>query len=207
MPCRLRKDEIVTLQVLFEHGSTPSAIARELGVVEGTVRYHLRRAAAGAADGRAGKPFRAAALAGVIDTWYQCQREERRLGNVLELHEFLAREHGYLGSYQSVRRFVRHRYQVPKIRPYRRVETVPGAQSQTDWGEFPRVRIANETTHLHAFDMVLSHSRFHATVWSRKEDMPSWLDCHNQSYRRLGGIAAVNRIDNPKTAIARGAGA
>ncbi len=34
-------------------------------------------------------------------------------------------------------RFVRARYPRPKIRTYRRVETPPGAQSQTDWGEYP----------------------------------------------------------------------
>jgi hypothetical protein len=35
----------------------------------------------------------------------------------------------------------------------------------------------------------------------------SWLHCHNEAYRRLGGIAATNRIDNVKTAVSAGAGA
>ena len=60
---------------------------------------------------------------------------------------------------------------------------------------------------LHAFVMVLSHSRKTAVVWSRREDQLSWLECHNESFRRLGGIVAVNRIDKVKTAIAKGAGA
>ena len=34
-----------------------------------------------------------------------------------------------------------------------------------------------------------------------------WLSCHNGAYRRLCGVAAVNRIDNVKTGIASGAGA
>jgi hypothetical protein len=55
--------------------------------------------------------------------------------------------------------------------------------------------------------MVLSHSRKPAVVWSRDEQLLAWLACHNGAYRRLGGVAAVNRIDNPKTAIASGAGA
>lgn len=87
------------------------------------------------------------------------------------------------------------------------METPPGAQTQTDWAEFPRVDVGEGPEPLHAFLMVLSHSRKPALVWSRSEDELHWLCCHNSAYRRLGGVAAVNRIDNVKTAIASGAGA
>jgi len=60
---------------------------------------------------------------------------------------------------------------------------------------------------LHVFVIVLSHSRKPVFVWSRSEDELHWLSCHNGAYRRLSGVAAVNRIDNVKTAIAKGAGA
>ena len=49
---KLTKDEIVTLQVLNQKGESNRAIARRLGVSEGAVRYHLRRHAAEASDGR-----------------------------------------------------------------------------------------------------------------------------------------------------------
>src|SRR5260370_7643728 len=55
--------------------------------------------------------------------------------------------------------------------------------------------------------MVLSHSRKEAVVWSRSTDQLAWHHVHNEAYRRLGGVAAVNRIDNLKTGIARGCGA
>ena len=55
--------------------------------------------------------------------------------------------------------------------------------------------------------MVLSHSRMPVVIWTRSENQLSWLKSHNEAYRRLGGVPAVNRIDNVKTAIARGAGA
>jgi hypothetical protein len=55
--------------------------------------------------------------------------------------------------------------------------------------------------------MVLSFSRMLAVVWSRRADLLGWLHCHNEAYRRLEGVAAVNRIDNVKTAIVQGAGA
>lgn len=38
-------------------------------------------------------------------------------------------------------------------------------------------------------------------------DQLAWHHVHNQAFRRLGGVAAVNRIDNLKTGIAHGCGA
>lgn len=207
MPRRLRKEEVVTVQVLAEKGQNHCEIARVLGVTEGAVRYHLRRSAVGAKDGRQEKVFKADRLSEAIASWVEAARDRARPVNVQELYEHLVSEHGYDGSYPSVVRFVRARYPRPRMRTYRRVETPPGAQSQTDWGEYPGVDVAGEPTGLHAFVMVLSHSRKPAFVWSRRADELSWLHCHNESFRRLAGVAAVNRIDNVKTAVVQGAGA
>jgi transposase len=206
MPCRLRKEEIVTIQVLAKKGVANTEIAQTLGVTEGTVRYHLRRQAAGAVDGRAGKVFRVASLAGVIAAWIEARGDGRRPVNVKELHEHLTENHSYDGTYKSVLRFVRRHYPRPKMRTYRRVETPPGAQTQTDWGEFPRVSLSSNGRGLSAFVMVLSHSRMPAVIWSESKDQVSWLTCHNRAYTWLRGVAAVNRVDNVKTAIATGAG-
>ncbi len=136
MPRRLRGEEVVTIRVLAEKGTSHCQIARTLGVTEGTVRYHLRRAAAGAEDGRRSQPRRAEALGEVIRTWMEARSGERRPPNVRELHEHLVAEYGYEGSYNSVRRYVRAHYPRPRLRTYRRVETPPGVQAQTDWGEY-----------------------------------------------------------------------
>lgn len=52
MPSRLSREEIVTIEVLAAKGQNHCEIGRTLGVSEGTVRYHLRRAESGPADGR-----------------------------------------------------------------------------------------------------------------------------------------------------------
>lgn len=206
MPSRLRREEVVAIEVLAEKGTAKREIARTLGVTEGAVRYHLRRQAEGAADGRA-KPFAAEAFAGAIGAWVEVHAKDARPVNTRDLFEHLVEAHGYAHSYKSVLRYVRSRYPRPRIRTYRRVETPPGAQTQTDWGEFPRVDVGEGPEPLHAFLMTLSHSRKTAVVWSRREDQLHWLSCHNGAFRRLDGVAAVNRIDNVKTAIAVGAGA
>lgn len=206
MPVRLSQEEVVTIRVLADKGQNHCEIARTVGVTESTVRYHLRRAAEGAEDGRRDKEQKAETMAEVIAAWHAEREGSRRPVNVMELYEHLLAEYGYSGSYQSVRRFVRRYYPKPRMRTYRRVETVPGAQSQTDWGEFPRVDVGRGPEGLSAFVMVLSHSRKPAVVWSRRKDLLSWLTCHNAAFERLAGIAAVNRIDNVKTALASGAG-
>jgi transposase len=209
----LTREQIVTIEVLQQRGQSQRQTARILGVSEGAVRYHLRRARDDDADGRR-KPSRIEqlGLAEAVAHWWQAQAEingQQRPPSVLLLHEFLQAEYAYSGSYKSVRKFVRARYGRPPVRPFRRVETPPGAQTQSDWGEFRDVDLGDPDgpTTLYAFVMVLSHSRKEAVVWSRSMDQLAWHRVHNEAYLRLGGVAAVNRIDNLKTGIARGCGA
>ena len=209
---KLTREQIVTIEVLQQRGQSQSQTARILGVSEGTVRYHLRRVGEGASDGRR-KPSRIEqrGLAEVVAHWWRAQAEilgQQRPPSVQLLHEFLRAEYGYDGSYKSVRKFVRACYGRPPVRPFRRIETPPGAQTQSDWGEFRRVDLGDSDgpTTVYAFVMVLSHSRKEAVVWSRSMDQLAWHRVHNEAYRRLGGVAAVNRIDNLKTGIAHGGG-
>jgi transposase len=182
------------------------AIARQLGIDEKAVRYRLERLGRKPEDGRANKPFRAAALAKPIAWWMeQAQTGGGRL-NVQALYEWLASEHGYSGSVRSVQRYVRAHYPRPRVRTRRRVETPPGAQGQVDWAEFPSMRVGGEEVPLHAFHLVLSHSRMEAVVWSERADQLAWHHVHNAALRRLGGVPAVLRVDNVKTAVGRGAG-
>jgi transposase len=207
MAARLRPEEVVTIQVLSQKHLPGRAIARQLGVTEGAVRYHLRRTREGAIDGRKAKVFDATAYEGAIDAWRAEHVDGDRPINARDVYEHLVRVHGYRSSYKSVLRYLRARFGRPRIRTYRRVETPPGAQAQTDWGEFPALDLGEGPQLVHAFLMGLSFSRMPAIVWSELEDQVSWLACHNRAFERLGGIPAVNRIDNPKVAIATGAGA
>jgi transposase len=207
MAARLRHEEVLTIQVLSEKQVPARAIARQLGVTEGTVRYHKQRAREGATDGRKDKPFDAARFAGTIDAWRAEHARGARPINARDVYEHLVAAHGYRSSYKSVLRYLRARFGRPRIRTYRRFETPPGAQSQSDWGIWPRLDVGDGPERLSSFVMVLSFCRMPAIVWSRHEDQVSWLACHNRAFERLGGIPAVNRIDNLKTAIVEGAGA
>jgi transposase len=202
---RLRREEVVTIGVLRERGVSGRAIARQLGVDEKAVRYRLSRAASGAGDGRAGKPMRAEPWSERIALWME--HATRGPGvNLQALYEWLVEEHDYAGSYKAIQRYVRAKYPRPKLRVRRRVETPPGAQAQADWAEFPGIVVGGEGLDLHAFHLVLSHSRAEAIVWSTRQDELAWLSVHNAALIRLGGVPAVIRVDNTKTAIGSGAG-
>lgn len=206
----LTKDEIVTLQTLSQKGQSGRAIARQLNVTEGTVRYHLRRKSSGAADGRRKQSLiEKQSLVEVVQHWWQAQLDtlpSGRAPNVHQLWQFLLEDYEYGGSYKSVAKYTRATFEKPQLRPFRRIETPPAAQTQSDWME-QTIRIDGTPTKLYGFVMTLSHSRMTAVIWSPNMNQLAWHHVHNQAYERLGGVAAVNRIDNLKTGVARGAGA
>lgn len=197
---KLCREEIVTMGRMYDRGKTKTGIAEQMGVSEGTVRYHLRRRKVRAVDGRKGKEQRAAACATLIDQWIT-QDNGARPANLRALYEHLRSEYGYDASYKSVQRYVRKKYGKPALRTYRRIETPPGMMVQTDWAEFGEVLVGGRRERLSAFVMVLAHSRKVAVIWMRKKDQLSWQEAHIAAFERLGGVAAVNRIDNVKTAM------
>lgn len=202
---RLDVEGRTAMAVLLERGHSQSAVARLLGVSEGTVRYHRKRGSVGAVDGRSKQDLKAAAHAEAIAFWRD-QQEDGRV-NLAALHDWLRREHGYDGSLKSVQRYWRRTFPAPAIRARRRVETPAGAQAQVDWAEFPGAVLGDEVVDLVALIVTLSWSRKRAVVWARSKDMLSWQACQIACLQRLGGVPAVLRIDNVRTAIASGAGA
>ena len=117
----------MTIKTLAAKGQSNRAIARQLELCEGTVRYHLRRIGTGAIDGRSRQRRLAESYREAIDHWIAGHGE---LSNLAALHEWLTAEHDYTGSLRSVQRFVRDAYPSPPRRARRRVETPPGAQAQ-----------------------------------------------------------------------------
>lgn len=206
---KLRERDLVVMDVLREKGWSTRATARQLGVDESTVRYHMERRETGAVDGRSTQQEACAAWGGVIGAWMAEQGErEGRPEAVRLLYEELAERHGYDGSYKAVLRYVRRRMAAPRLRPIRRVETAPGAQAQVDWFEKVPVHVEElgGRTELDALVVALSHSRMFAVIWSLSRNLLWWLAGHNAGFARLGGIPWTVRIDNVKTAVAWGAG-
>ncbi|MFO1305216.1 MAG: hypothetical protein U1F54_15910 [Burkholderiales bacterium] len=185
----------IPIKTLAAKGQSSRAIARRLELYEGTVRYQLRRIAAGAVHGRTPQQRQAEARRGAIEHWGAGHGD---LSKLATLHDWLVAEHDYGGTLRSAQRYVREAIPPPPRRARRRVETPPGAQAQSAWATYPRVIVAGEAVTLHAFHLVLSHSRGEAVVWARDQKQLSWLSSHNGAFTRLGRIPAVVRVANTR---------
>lgn len=184
---------------------TNTELAEQLGVTEGAVRYHQRRHKTGAVDGRSKQRQLAADFADQIAFYAELHKDEGI--SLVALYEWLVDNHDYPGSQRSVHRYWKRTYPQAKLWARRRVETPPGAQAQADWSEHRGVIVGGERRTLYGFELVLSHSRGPAYVWSSSKNQLAWHTCHIGAFTRLGGVPATVRVDNEKTAVSRGAGA
>jgi len=198
-------------QEMIDRGVAVRQVARQLGVTEGALRYRLQQPAAAAADGRRDR-------ATAVDGW------DDRVTAVLErfgdarvtpasdtrcearqVYDVLVREHGFGGSYQAVRRYLRRRFGSVPVQAVRRVELPPGVQAQHDWFE-EQVGIAGERVPGYGLIGTLSFSRATFVWMSPTTTQLAWQSGHLALFERYGGTPLWVRIDNLKTGVAQGAG-
>jgi hypothetical protein len=86
----------MTIKTLASKGLAKRAITRQLSLSEGTVRYHLRRIAARASDGRTRQV--GCAVAHEEATAHRMSARGAGALGVAALNERLMREHGHGGS-------------------------------------------------------------------------------------------------------------
>ena len=207
---KLGRTHVMIAQEMIDRSVSVRQVARQLGVDESTLRYRLGRSL-DAPDGRA---QRARALAGwderidaVLTRFADARLVPGGTGHceAQTLHGMLVREHGFMGSYQAVRRYLKRRFVPSPVQAVRRIETPAGVQAQHDWFDFEAV-IAGERRALHGLIGTLSHCR--ATfVWiSPTMTQVAWQTGHLALFARYGGVPLWVRIDNPRTGVARGAG-
>lgn len=113
----------------------------------------------------------------------------------------MMRERGYRGSASQFR----HRIAVLRPRPvaqaYLRLRTLPGEESQIDWGHFGHLQIGRARRPLMAFVMVLSYSRAIYLRFFLDARMASFLAGHAGAFAAFGGCTRVILYDNLKSAV------
>ena len=115
----------------------------------------------------------------------------------------LKTEHGYLGSYGSVLRFV-HSISPPDLRTTVRVETAAGEEAQVDFGYAGRIPDETWTPRrAWIFVMTLSWSRhqYAEIVYDQKVD--TWLGLHERAFQSFCGAPERVVLDNLKAGIVR----
>ena len=117
------------------------------------------------------------------------------------IHQDLVGEHGFAGSYQSVKRFVRKLERQAPV-PYRRMDFAPGEQMQVDFGQGAWVVDEHgKKRRSHLFRAVLSCSRkgYSEAVWNQKTE--TFIRCLENAFRHFGGVPITTTPDNLKAAV------
>ncbi|TVP51355.1 MAG: hypothetical protein EA350_00135 [Gemmatimonadales bacterium] len=119
---KLTLEQIMVGAQMVERGLPIRELARQLGVTESAVRYRLRQKEAGPReDDRRHKKTSLDGLEVAVRHALEglgCWRVTGagRPVQVTEVHEVLARDHGYEGSYRAVVRHLARSYPPPPIR-------------------------------------------------------------------------------------------
>ncbi|MFC1634985.1 IS21 family transposase [Planctomycetota bacterium] len=219
----LKMTQVSAILTLREHGWSQRRIARELGIHPDTVGRYIRlsgknpkpaKAPPGSEDSKqvkappgSGEPNGCDATPGrsqcepyhkIIEDKLQCGLSRQRI------YQDLRDEHGFHGSYYSVRRFVKRLGQDRPI-PFRRMECLPGEQVQIDFGTAaPVIRPNGKRKRPHVFRIVLSFSRkaYSEAIYHQTTD--NFIRCLENAFWHFGGVARTLIIDNLKAAVKNG---
>jgi transposase len=218
MANQLRMALVQSIITLHEHGWSRRRIARELGVHRETVGRHISRAAdepKPATNAPTGvedvipmvdvsKPASNAPTGtpSIASPWRQVMIEKLDRGlSAQRIYQDLVGEHGYAGSYYSVRRLIRKLGGGMPL-PYRRMECEPGAEAQVDFGRgAPIVSADGKRRGTWVFRVVLSHSRKGYSEVVTRQSTDEFLRCIENAFAHFGGVPGTLVIDNLRAAV------
>lgn len=108
-------------------------------------------------------------------------------------------------AYTTVKRYIRKEF--PRVSPHVtvRIETPPGDEAQVDFGYAGIMYdpVMEKTRKTWAFIMTLSYSRHRFVRFVFRQDIPTWLDCHERAFAWFGGVPARITLDNLKSGVVK----
>ena len=213
---RRHVNEIRELIHRYRQGESIHEISRSLCLARNTVRKYVRVAEAqGFLD--PGKPLPEIQILGsVLDpppvprhmrstVEPFAEQVETLLDNGVEMQTIWQRlrdDHGYTGSYSSVRRYVNRMHpKEPEV--VCRMETGPGEEAQVDFGSAGLQWDPRSGRHRKAwmFVMTLSWSRHQYVEFVFDQSVPTWVGCHEHAFGWFGGVVRRVVLDNLKAAV------
>jgi transposase len=113
----------------------------------------------------------------------------------------LVTDHGFTGSYDSVKRFVRRLGATTPL-PFRRMECAPGLEAQVDFGTgAPVITADGKRRKTHVFRIVLSHSRKGYSEPTFTQTTDDFLQALENAFAHFGGAPQTLVIDNLKAGV------
>jgi transposase len=117
------------------------------------------------------------------------------------IYQDLVGEHGFAGSYYSVRRFVAGLGQSREL-PFRRLECVPGEEAQVDFGSgIAIVQPDGQRRRTHVFRIVLSYSRKGYSEAVYRQTTENFIRCLENAFWHFGGVPRRLVLDNLRAAV------
>jgi transposase len=207
MANQLKMAEVQAILSLARNGWSNRHIARQLGVHRETVGRHLRLAAredskpASAPLGSEGAPT---GFVSAASAWREVIVQKLGMGLTAQrIYQDLCSDHGYAGSYYSVRRLVGKLTSAAPT-PFRRMECEPGAEAQVDFGRgAPIVGSDGKRRSTWVFRIVLSHSRKGYAEAVYRQTTDDFLRCLENAFAHFGGLPRTLVIDNLRAAVKR----
>jgi transposase len=215
----LKMAEVQAILALAQGGWSNRRIARHLDVDRETVSRHLRLGAQAGDSKPASAPLGSAAVAGGAPTgsdgataalvsaagpWRQVIEQKLEAGlTARRIFQDLRDDHGYGGSYYSVRRLIRKLTCVTPA-PFRRMECDAGAEAQVDFGRgAPIVAADGKRRGTWVFRIVLSHSRKGYAEAVHRQTSDDFLRALENAFAHFGGVPRTLVIDNLRAAVTR----
>jgi transposase len=114
----------------------------------------------------------------------------------------LVDRHGFAGSYQSVKRFVRKLHPSSAV-AHPRITTAPGEEGQVDYGTGPLVKHPKTGKHRRTrlFALTLGCSRKAVWLLTWQSSSKVWCELHETAFRRLGGAPRTIVLDNLREGV------
>ncbi|MGB7548898.1 MAG: IS21 family transposase [Terracidiphilus sp.] len=133
--------------------------------------------------------------------WIELELSRGR--NATGIFQDLVDRHGFTGSYESVKRFVR-KLRGP-VSPEARaiIETRPGEECQVDYGTGPMVRDPGTGKYRRPrlFVLTLGCSRKCVRLLAFRSSSRVWAELHEKAFRRLGGTTRIVVLDNLREGV------
>jgi len=133
--------------------------------------------------------------------WIELELSRGR--NATGIFQDLVDQHGFTGSYESVKRFVR-KLRGP-VSPEARaiIETRPGEECQVDYGTGPMVRDPDTGKYRRPrlFVLTLGCSRKCVRLLAFRSSSRVWAELHEKAFRRLGGTTRIVVLDNLREGV------
>ncbi len=216
---RLHMNHIRDLLHRLRAGESERRITRDMGVSRQTVRkYHELAKHEGylekdsplpddkTLEKALGTPPQPPRNISSIEPFGETVKELRKKGvEMVAILQRLQADHGYTGSYSSVRRYV-HRIEGEKApQAYTRVHSAPGEEMQVDFGSVGQLfdPASGKIRTAYVFVATLSYSRHQYAELVFDQKTVSWIGLHRRAFEAFGGIPQRVVPDNLKAAVIR----